>query len=500
LSRTRRPPYWLLIAFLALLALPAWVTTALVAASVALAAGRAVGFLTGRHRREGRPEGAIVLGRDRRGREVSITERELSAHGLILGASGAGKTTTLLTILTEQIRRGRPVLVVDMKGSPELAARLAEAAGAAGRPFKLWSPDGPNHWNPLQYGNATELKDKLISTERFTEPHYQRAAERYVQNVLQVLEHVHPGRGSTLEEVVRLMDPNRLPGALRSLPPALTERVHDYLAGLTPDQLSAIRGLQTRLAIVTESHTGPYLAPPRDSGAGRGDASAGETVDVRHALAGREVVLFSLNAGTYGQLAVQLGTLAVQDVICATGHRLAERANGRQQELALVAIDESSLLGDHLVALFARGREGGVATLAATQEMADFDRAARGLRDQVLGNTAVKVAHRQDVPASAQVIAQMAGTEKAWEETEQIGGSLLTGYPGNRGTRRQVDQFVVHPNEIKSLGTGDAVLISKLRGGRAQTIRIDPPPPRRARIGQPPTRRAPERPGAERGI
>jgi conjugal transfer pilus assembly protein TraD len=482
LSRTRRPPYWLLIAFVALLALPAWVTTAVVAASVALAAGRAAGYLAGRHRRDERPEGAIVLGKDAGGREVSITEHELSAHGLILGASGAGKTTTLLTILTEQIRRGRPVLVIDMKGSPELAARLAQAAGAAGRPFKLWSPDGPNHWNPLQYGNATELKDKLISTERFTEPHYQRAAERYVQNVLQVLEHVHPERGPTLEEVVRLMDPNRLPGALRGLPSALTERIHDYLAGLTPDQLSAVRGLQTRLAIVTESHTGPYLASPGtdaagpgDSGAAPGDAGGGEPVDVRRALAGEEVVLFSLNAGTYGQLAVQLGTLAVQDVICATGHRLAERAHGGQQELALVAIDESSLLGDHLVALFARGREGGVGTLAATQEMADFDRAARGLRDQVLGNTAVKVAHRQDVPASAQVIAQMAGTEKAWEETEQIGGSLLTGYPGNRGTRRQVEQFVVHPNEIKSLQTGDAVLISKLRGGRAQTVHVTPP-------------------------
>ena len=39
----------------------------------------------------------------------------------------------------------------------------------------------------------TELKDKLIATERFTEPHYQRAAERYVQTVLQVLARAHPG-------------------------------------------------------------------------------------------------------------------------------------------------------------------------------------------------------------------------------------------------------------------------------------------------------------------
>jgi type IV secretory pathway TraG/TraD family ATPase VirD4 len=204
------------------------------------------------------------------------------------------------------------------------------------------------------------------------------------------------------------------------------------------------------------------------------------------------VVLFSLNSGTYGQLAVQLGTLAVQDVIYATGHRLAERAAGREQELAIVAIDESSLLGDHLVALFARSREGGVAALAATQEMADFDRGARGLRDQVLGNTAVKIVHRQDVPSSAQTVAQMVGTEQAWEETERIGATLLSGYPRDRGTRRQVEQFVVHPNEIKSLPTGDAVLISKLRGGKARIVRVAPPPqlPAQAR----PTAARPARP------
>jgi hypothetical protein len=106
--------------------------------------------------------------------------------------------------------------------------------------------------------------------------------------------------------------------------------------------------------------------------------------------------------------------------------------------------------------------------------MADYDRAGRGVRDQVLGNTAVKIVLRQDVPESAHTIAQIAGTEKRWEVTKQIGGSIFTGYPG-RGTRREVEKFVIHPNEIKSLGTGDAVLISKLGGEQPRMIRVSPP-------------------------
>ena len=238
----RLPPYLLLIAFAALMVAPAWVATMAAGLAVAVTGMRAAGFIAGRGiRATGKPLDAIVIGSDRSGAEMWITERELASHGLILGASGAGKTTTLLTILTRLIERGRPVVAIDMKGSPSFAFALEKAAAGAGRPFRIWTPDGPNHWNPLQYGNATELKDKLIGSERFTEPHYQRAAERYVLNVLQVLEHVHPDRPPTLDEVVQLMDPRRLGACLRGLPRSLSERVQDYLASLT--DAGAYRGV-----------------------------------------------------------------------------------------------------------------------------------------------------------------------------------------------------------------------------------------------------------------
>ena len=86
------------------------------------------------------------------------------------------------------------MVAIDLKGSPAFAGELRQAApqrraavSASGR------PTGPSHWNPLAHGNATALKDKLIGTERFTEPHYQRAAERYVQTVFQVLHAAPPG-------------------------------------------------------------------------------------------------------------------------------------------------------------------------------------------------------------------------------------------------------------------------------------------------------------------
>jgi type IV secretory pathway TraG/TraD family ATPase VirD4 len=410
------------------------------------------------HRRDG-----VTLGTDRAtGANVVLTDWQLSAHGLILGASGAGKSTTLLTILTDQIARGRPVVVIDMKGSPSFARQLSGAARRAGRPFRLWTLDGPGYWNPLGHGNPTELKDKLIATERFTEPHYQRAAERYVQTVMQVLERTHPVRSPTLDEVVALMDPRRMARALRGVPGPFVERVQDYLASLSADQLSAVRGLGTRLAIVSESHTGPFLTD-------RGP----ETIDLRRALAGSEVVLFSLNSSTYGRLSAQIGTLVVQDLIAAAGHRLGNPHAAQ----AMVGIDEfSALQSDNLIALLERGRESGVPVLLATQEFADLDRAGHGVRDQVSGVTAVKIAHRQDVPASARMIAEMVGTERVWEHSLGTRRHPLLGtFDTGRGTRRQVERFIIDPNRIQSLRTGEAVVITKLPSAKARITRVAPP-------------------------
>jgi conjugal transfer pilus assembly protein TraD len=425
--------------------------------------------------------GSVTVGCDPAGRVVALSDRQLAAHALIVGASGAGKSTTMLGILDAQIHRGRPVIAIDMKGSPAFAAHLAAAAGAAGRGLRVFSPDGPGHWNPLAHGNATALKDKLISTERFSEPHYQRAAERYVQTVLTVLHARDPGAGARLDQVVALMEPRRLAGSLRGVPEPLAERVLDYLGGLTGDQVSAARGLGTRLALLSESCAGPYLMP---------DGPPDERIDVRAGLEGGDVLLFSLNASVYGKLAAQLGALAIQDLVSASGYRL--EAGGSPAMPATIAIDEFSALGDdHVLALLARARESGISVLTATQEMADLQRAAPGFRDQVLGIVGVKIAHRQDVPESAEMIAKMAGTHWVWEETRHVRGLLNPGN-GPRASRRQVERFLVHPNEIKTLPVGHAVALTKLPTSQVRRVRVVAPQvPQRALPPREP--RGPER-------
>ncbi len=478
----------LVLAFVLFASPPLWASIALTSAAIGVMLY--VPLAIGRRQRLAQETevggAAVVLGCEvKGGAPVVLTDRQLQAHAVIMGASGSGKSTTLLKILTDQIARGTGVVALDMKGSPTFALELARAAKAAGREFGVWTPDGPSVWNPLAHGNPAELKDKLISMERFTEIHYQRAAERYLQLVLQLLK--TPGllgRAPTLHDVVGLMDPTRLEGVLRAAPADFAAQMHEYLGELTPDQLSGIRGLGTRLAIIDESHTGRYLGGPASVFNDLGEASAPPAgiVDLRAALRGEQVVLFSLNASSYGKLSAQLAALVVHDLISAAGERLNQPG---LRHPALVAIDEvSALEDDHILGLNARCREAGVGSLSATQEPTDFERAARGLLNQVLGSTAVKILHRLDVPSSAETMAKLAGTETAWEYSRQLERHPLFGTrTTGRSVGRQVERLVVHPNVIKSLPTGQAVVITKVPETRVRLVQVNAgarplPPPR----------------------
>ncbi len=462
-SRWRRPPYWTLVALALLASLPpGWATVAL----GARAGGTAGVRDRGRRRARAAARGpAIALGTGTRGATVSLSDRELGAHALIVGAAGAGKSTTLLAIVCDRVARGLPVVALDLKGSPAFADQLRAAALAAGRPFALWTPDGPSHWNPLAHGNATELKDKLIATERFTEPHYQRAAERYVQLTLQVL--LAAGRQPSLDAVVTLLEPRRLAAATRQLRAPFAEHVQDYLAGMSADQLSAVRGLGTRLAVLSESDAGPWLSgtPPTARRDGTIDRrprprrTRGRPVQPQLECL-RQVRGAARNAGDPGS--DQRHRPAAEP-----WRRGAGAGDDRDRRVLGAGVrPRAGAAGAR-----PRGRR---TVLVATQEMADLERAGSGFRDQVLGLTAVKLVHRQDVPGSAQLVAQMAGTEYVWEQTRRSRSPLLGG-SSYRGTRREVERFVVHPNEIKTLRTGQAVLLSKTPRARVlQRLHVRP--------------------------
>ncbi|HEV3320675.1 MAG TPA: type IV secretion system DNA-binding domain-containing protein [Solirubrobacteraceae bacterium] len=409
--------------------------------------GRLSGFVSRRGGGERLWRGShLSVGMDRRGRSVSIElGGEGGAHTLVAGATGSGKTFTQAWITTLAAAYGMSAIVVDPKGDTGLRERLRRAACASGKAFHTWTPEGPAVYNPFARGGETEVADKALAGERFTEPHYQRQAQRYLGHAVRALRAA--GREVSLAGLVEALDPEGLELLARELPRESARAVHAYLDSLTARQRGELSGVRDRLAIMTESDVGPWLDPA---------TPGAESFELLHAVRSGAVVYFSLRADSRPLLAQMLGAAIVQDlqtVVSALQERPAR---------CVVAIDEfSAIAAEHVAGLFARARSAGISLLLGTQELSDLRLPGREmLQEQVLGNLTSVIAHRQAVPASAELIARLSGSRGAWRTSVSSDG---------RSTRTRVSEPLISAEEVMSLPTGHAAVI-RLGGPRSAAI------------------------------
>jgi type IV secretory system conjugative DNA transfer VirD4/TraG family protein/helicase HerA-like protein len=398
----------------------------------------------------GERPGEMLLGRDehRRQLRVPIAETGAGMHTLVVGATGSGKTVTQTAIALAAIERGMGVIAVDPKGDADLRDQLARGAAAQGRTFLEWTPQGECVYNPYAGGGDTEIADKALAGEQFTEPHYLRQAQRYLGHAVRVLRASRTEIG--LREIVEQLDPDRLELLARELDDTAAAATYAYLDSLTPRQRADLAGVRDRLAVLVESDVGPWLDPQTEGG---------QRLSLPAAVASRAVVYFRLDSDSRPLLAQMIAAAIVSD--------LQTTVAGLQGSPipTLVLIDEfSAVAAEQVVRLFGRARSAGFSLLLGTQEISDLRLPGRErLLEQVMGNLSVLIAHRQVVPASAELIAGVAGSAGAWRVSRHSDG---------RTTRTRTLRPLLEPTRILNLTPGWAAVLVLGSGAPARIARI----------------------------
>lgn len=421
-----------------------------------------------------------------RARPVSIDAAALRTHGVVIGPTGVGKTQALERLVhgftaAPAARALRlPAVVIDMKADPGLAATLRALAQATGRCFRCITATtaSPDTYNPLAGLTADEAADALyevlFAADTSANMHYATLSRRLLQQAARVLDDLDahgvrkPGGGAwrmCLADVTALLSIETLRQVAPYVGPGVAQSLMRYLDDIDASKSAAadVGDVRDRMAVIADTGAGQVL-----------DATGFRLED---AIRAGDIVCYSLDAAGSPATARTIGTLAVQDLSACFG-RLARDDWGRDH-VCPVILDEFSALGTPKVAdLYARARSAGGAVLLATQDLdADLEAVSPQFAAAVRTNANVWLVLRQTRGEAADAIARDIGSRLAWKETVQVEDDwdVLGGLhaASGVGSLREVDEFVLHPNDIKSLPQGGAYLVVKIPTGSINEAEAD---------------------------
>ena len=426
----------------------------------------------------------VPIGVDEAARPVNLDATAFRTHGVVIGPTGVGKTQALERIIygftgaPASRDLHLPVVVIDMKADPDLASTLAVIAIQSGRRFHHVTVDAMGStYNPLAGLTADEMSDalyeSLFASDKNVNLHYATLSRRLLQQACRVCVDLADARvarvgGGTwqtsLADVTDLLNLDTLRSVNPYVSPAVAASLTRYLADLDASKNEGDVGdVRDRIAVIVDTAAGHIL-----------DAAG---FQLEQAIRAGDIVCLSLDAAGAPQTARTIGTLAVQD-LCAVFGRLARDGWGKTH-MCPVILDEFSALGTPRVAdLYARARSAGGAVLLATQDLdADLEAVSPQFAASVRTNANVWLVLRQTRGEAADAIARDIGSRLTWKETVQVEDDwdALGGMHAASGVSslREVDEFVLHPNDIKSLPQGGAYLVVKVPSGTINASSAD---------------------------
>lgn len=395
---------------------------------------------------------ATVLGNEAlSGRLVTISDKSLNTHALVVGTTGGGKTVTVLNMVESFINRGLPVLYIDGKGDTGLGTRICDYARSKGRAGRLFSMvDESVTYNPLYSGSFTSKKDRIIEIREWSEPHYKTLSEGYLQMVFSVLEKLN--EDVNFLNVAEYIKSNHLNALVRKKHKSgeISDKTADDLGELIREEKineEHIQGLAGEIRNLARSELGPLF-----------EIDKVKNLVLGESLKRGEVIYMGLNPLKFPAFAGTLGKLIVND--------FKSGLDTSKPQKVLVVFDEFGVFaGDQVLNIINQGRSAGVCAVLTVQSTSDIGRNIQNnseqFIEQVFSNCNNYIIHRVNSATNAEALAAIVGTKVSQQLTTRMTDG--TGFAGE-GSLRDTREYLHHPDKIKNLRTGDAIYLDRNTG------------------------------------
>lgn len=409
--------------------------------------------------------------------DFNITYDMLKHHLHVLGASGFGKSVFIFHIVADLIRKFRGLMLVDLKADIETVRQVIALAKETGRLDKLKffscaNPEISTHYNILRRGNANQLTDRIMSSLIWSEEFYKNESMGVLLKVLIPLVWIRdntthkPHLGNLLSAI---KTPDYLAELKSMIPPDLKniiahlEEVDRYLRD--KDLYKNLQGLRTQLEAILLTDFGHKLCPTENC----------KTIDIYEAVKNTEIIYFLLDSRRYSESAKSLGRMILEDLKAASGEIDGTISPTKRQAFNIIIDEFADMASDDFISFLDRARSSGMGTVIAHQEISDLKRISPETADRLMHLTSTTVSFLTKLPGSAEAISGMAGTRTTWKVTEKAQHMFGLNVKSGDISLREVEEFNLHPNELKKLGVGEAISICKYPVATSGIVKINPP-------------------------
>ena len=310
--------------------------------------------------------------------------------------------------------------------------------------INLSDPANSDKYNPFKNASPTMAKDMIINMTDWSEEHYKLNAERYIQRLLQLLECSKiPFSFNKIIEYIPIEKFNELSVSLLKAD-LITKEEHTNSIEISKTSGKIVQGSMARFSTIAESEIGGIFS---DDG-----------IDIAKALQERAVIVFILNPLIYPELSPAFGRLILIDIKKAIGSLF----NSNIEKTFLIMDEINAYASPVLTDLVNKSRSAGVTCILSTQSLSDLDYACgEAFKEQVIENCNNYILLRQNSGVNAEHWANILGTKQTVEVTHQLQQKGLEVSSTGFGSLKRVREFLYHPDDIKTLQTGQGIFLSR---------------------------------------
>ncbi|MDZ4660045.1 MAG: TraM recognition domain-containing protein [Pseudomonadota bacterium] len=404
-------------------------------------------------------------------REV-LTDGQLNHHVHVVGASGYGKTVLLSHIIHERIHQGKGLLYIDLKGDSETLKKFSGFARECDREkdlqiFSLADATISKAYNLVGTGTANQIRDRLMLSLIWSEEYYKNQSASFLLKLLIGLCWLRDNKklSVTLSLILECcLKVDKLLG-LGSQVPLAEERIkflfEDSVVFLEDkENFKSLQGLRAQIESLVFSDFGGLLSDNTDG------------IDLFKSVNDSKITFIFLDTRRYGESAKAVGKFIIQDLKATSARVDAEITSEKRKSFSVIIDEFADLAQEDFIGFLDRARSSRFSVVVAHQELSDLQRISPEFARRLSGNTSTMYAFLQKGPESAEMISGMAGTRTVWKKTVKAERWWLFDVRSGESSLREVEEFNIHPNRIKSLEVGECVCIKKYPRALSYSVRV----------------------------